>query len=238
MLGRPAVGLSAIEAYLAGEHSDHTTARFRPFALNMKAWMLRGVGELGAAAELNAAAAQAVDSAVVAEPEVHARLDLVETALLAGDCDRAAGLLSQVQLQPLDSGTMVWHQRERHGLLVARIALAGGDRAGAATAATQVCGWAAARGSTRHELVARLLVACAGVVGDTDGGGPAAVADLLTQLDRTSRMEAWRWTALAAQHLGVDRWWTLAQRQVDALAEAAGPHATTLRTFARRLLVP
>ena len=150
-----------------------------------------------------------------------------------------AGLLSQVELQPLDSGTMVWHQRERHGLLVARIALASGDRAGAATAATQVCASAAARGSTRHELVARLLVACAGVIGHTDPGdhtGPAAVADLLTQLDRTSRMEAWRWTALAARHLGVNRWWALAQRQVDALAGAAGPHATTLRAFARRTL--
>ncbi|HEX6405160.1 MAG TPA: AAA family ATPase [Pseudonocardiaceae bacterium] len=236
MLGRPAAGLAAIEAYLAGEHPDHTAARFRPFALNMQAWMLRGVGELDAAAELNAAAVEAVDSAAVSEPEVHARLDLVETALLAGDCDRAAGLLSQVELQPLDSGTMVWHQRERHGLLVARIALAGGDRAGAATAATQVCVSAAARGSTRHELVARLLVACAGVTGDADRVGPVEAADLLTGLDRTSKMEAWRWTALAAQHLGIDRWWSLAQRQVDALAEATGPYATTLRTVARRRL--
>lgn len=230
MLGRPAAGLAAIDAYLAGEHPDHTAARFRPFALNMQAWMLRGVGELAAAAELNDAAAQAIGSAVVAEPEVHARLDLVETALLAGDVDRAAGLLSQVELQPLDTGTMVWHQRERHGLLVARIALAAGDRAGAATAATQVCGAAAGRGSTRHELVARLLAVCAGA-GNAE---PAVVADLLTRLDRTSRMEAWRWTALAAQHLGVDRWWILAQRQVDALAAAAGPHASTLRSFARR----
>jgi DNA-binding SARP family transcriptional activator len=232
MLGRPAAGLAAIEAYLAGEHPDHTAARFRPFALNMQAWMLRGVGELGAAAELNAAAAQAVDSAAVAEPEVHARLDLVETALQAGDVGRAADLLSEVQLQPLDSGTMVWHQRERHGLLTARIALAGGDRAAAATAATQVCVEAAARGSTRHELVARLLMACAGAGSES----PAEVAELLTRLDGTSRMEAWRWTALAAQYFGVERWRTLAQRQVDALAGAAGPHAPTLRAFARRWL--
>ena len=125
------------------------------------------------------------------------------------------------------SGTACWLHAPR---------LAGGDRAGAATAATQVCVSAAARGSTRHELVARLLVACAGVTGDADRVGPVEVADLLTGLDRTSKMEAWRWTALAAQHLGIDRWWSLAQRQVDALAEAAGPYATTLRTVARRRL--
>jgi DNA-binding SARP family transcriptional activator len=262
MLGRPAAGLAAIEGYLARQHPDHTAARFRPFALNMQAWMLRGMGELGAGAELNAAAAQNVDPAAAAEPQVHAHLDLVETALLLGEVDRAARLLSTVELQPLDSGTMVWHQRERHGLLTARIALAAGDRAGAATAAAEVCASAAGRGSTRHELVARLLGACAvaggnvllagGTVrpgGGTEptvrpGGGteptvtnhdagPAAVADLLTRLDRTSGLEAWRWTALAAQYLGVDRWWGLAERQVDVLAGRAGQHAVTLCSFAR-----
>ncbi|PZS22070.1 MAG: hypothetical protein DLM61_26705 [Pseudonocardiales bacterium] len=92
-----------------------------------------------AAAERNAAAAQTVDPAAPAEPEIQGRLDLVDIALLSGEVDRAARLLSQVELQPLDSGTMVWHQRERHGLLTARIALAAGDRAGAAGAATEVC---------------------------------------------------------------------------------------------------
>jgi DNA-binding SARP family transcriptional activator/tetratricopeptide (TPR) repeat protein len=239
MLGRPATGLAAIEDYLARQHPDHTAARFRPFALNMQAWMLRGVGELGMAAERNAAAAQTVDPAVPAEPEVQGRLDLVDIALLRGEVDRAARLLSRVELQPLDSGTMVWHQRERHGLLTARIALAAGDRAGAAGAATEVCAWAAGRGSIRHELVARLLAACAVAGADSssdDSAGRAAVADLLTRLDRTSGLEAWRWTALAAQHLGVDRWWALAERQVDVLAGRSGERATTLRGFARRWL--
>ncbi|MGH3984081.1 MAG: hypothetical protein ACRDST_15715, partial [Pseudonocardiaceae bacterium] len=233
MLGRPTAGLAAIESYLAQQHPDYTTARFRPFALNMQAWMLRGVGELGTGAERNAAAIEAVDPVVIAEPEVHARLDLVETALLAGEVDRATRLLAQVELQPLDSGTMVWHQRERHGLLTARIALAGGDQAGAARVAAEVCAAAAGRGSARHELVARLLVACAS---PGDGTGPAAVAELLTRLDRTSGLEAWRWTALAAECFGVDWWWDLAERQVDALAGRAGPHAATLRDFARRWL--
>jgi DNA-binding SARP family transcriptional activator/tetratricopeptide (TPR) repeat protein len=239
MLGRPVTGLAAIEDYLARQHPDHTAARFRPFALNMQAWMLRGVGALGAAAECNAAAARTVDPAAPAEPEVQARLDLVDIALLSGEVDRAARLLSRVELQPLDSGTMVWHQRERHGLLAARIALAAGDRAGAAGAATEVCASAAGRGSLRHELVARLLVACAvaGAASSPDDGAErAAVADLLSRLDRTSGLEAWRWTALAAQHLGVDRWWGLAERQVDVLAGRSGEHAATLRGFARRCL--
>ncbi|MBA2473433.1 MAG: hypothetical protein H0V41_14770, partial [Pseudonocardiales bacterium] len=101
------------------------------------------------------------------------------------------------------------------------------------------CASAAGRGSIRHELVARLLVACAVAgAGSTpgDGAGRAAVADLLTRLDRTSGLEAWRWTALAAQHLGIDRWWDLAERQVDVLAGRSGEHAATLRSFARRWL--
>jgi tetratricopeptide (TPR) repeat protein len=237
MLGRPATGLAAIEAYLARDQPSYTAARFRPFALNMQAWMLRGTGELGAAAELNAAAIEAVDPAMVAEPEVHARLDLVESALLTGDADEAARLLSRVELQPLDSGTMVWHQRERHGLLTARIALAAGDRAGAATAAAAVCASAAGRGSTRHELVAGLLAACAvNGPGPEDGAEVAAVAELLTRLDRISGLEAWRWTALAARQFGVDRWWDLAERQVGVLAGRADQHAATLRRFARRWL--
>jgi hypothetical protein len=151
----------------------------------------------------------------------------------------AARLLSRVELQPLDSGTMVWHQHERHGLLTARIALAAGDRAGAAGAATEVCASAAGRGSIRHELVAWLLAACAAAGADSssdDSAGRAAVTDLLTRPDRTSGLEAWRWTALAAQHLGVDRWWALAERQVEVLAGRPGEHATTLRGFARRWL--
>ncbi|PZS21335.1 MAG: hypothetical protein DLM60_06810 [Pseudonocardiales bacterium] len=144
MLGCPATGLAAIEAYLARQHPDHTAARFRPFALNMQAWML--------------------------------------PAAVPGRAP-AAG-------------------RRHDGLASARAARAADrpDRAGRR------------RPSRRR------------------GGGHRGV-----RLGRRARQHPAR-TGGPAACRGVDRWWSLAERQVDVLAGRSGEHAATLRGFARRWL--
>jgi hypothetical protein len=225
---RPAEQLGVLVSRLRRLHGPDAVQRTDGYATSLVAVDLTEFEARTADAQARLAAGE-VGAALAS---ARAGLELADAGPLAAvDAARRGGpvarLLSRVELQPLDSGTMVWHQHERHGLLTARIALAAGDRAGAAGAATEVWASAAGRGSIRHELVAWLLAACAVAGADSssdDSAGRAAVTDLLTRLDRTSGLEAWRWTALAAQHLGVDRWWALAERQVEVWP--GGPAST------------
>lgn len=201
---------------------------------NLRGWVLRGVGQLAAADEQHAAALAWNDFPGVAEPHTHAGLDLVESAVLRGDADEARARLALVQLQPDDSGTMVWHQRERHGLLTGRIALLEHRFPDAEEAAAGVLE-SAARGSRRHELTARALLVCSRAAAG-DPADPAEVERVLDALEQVAGMEAWRYTALAARHLGVPLWEDRAERQVAALAGRAGEHGEGLRRFATRWL--
>jgi DNA-binding SARP family transcriptional activator len=233
MLGRPVDALAALDAAERSRDADTPALqRMIPVLHNMRGWVLRGVGQLAAADEQHAAALAWNQFPGLAEPHAQACLDLVESAVLAGDADDARVRLARAQLQPEGGGTMVWHQRERHGLLTARIALLERRFPDAEEAAAGVL-QSAGRGSQRHELAARVLLVCSRA---GDPADPADVERVLDALERVAGMEAWRYTALAARHLGVPRWADRAERQVAALAGGAGEHGDGLLRFAARWL--
>ena len=202
---------------------------------NMAAWLLRGMGELAPADDLNTAAVELERFPGISEPQAHGALDLVESALLAGDPAEAERRLARVALQSPDDGTMVWRQLERRDLLAAQLALAEGSWTRAGALAAEVARSAAARGSRRHELVARLLEDCARARAG-EPPDPARVEAVLAGLAEVAGLEAWRWTGLAAASFGLDPWWDLAGRQVAALARRAGDHADGFAAHAGRWL--
>jgi hypothetical protein len=235
MLGRPVEALAALDAAerLAGGENPGLQ-RVSGGMHNMRGWVLRGVGRLGAADDEHAAALAWQDFPSLAEPHAQASLDLVESAVLTGDADEAHARLARVRLQPADGGTMVWHQQERLALLTARIALLERRFGDAEEAAAGVLS-SAARGSRRHDLVARVVLAAARA-GAGDPVDPAALEAALRALEGVAGLEAWRWTALAARHVGVPGWADRAEQQVVALAGRAGEHGNALRRFADRWL--
>ena len=236
MLGRPAEALRAIEAFQRAPHIDGLHRdRFDGLRRNMAAWLLRGMGELAPADDLNTAAVELERFPGISEPQAHGALDLVESALLAGDPAEAERRLARVALQSPDDGTMVWRQLERRDLLAAQLALAEGSWARAGALAAEVARSAAARGSRRHELVARLLEDCARARAG-EAPDPARVEAVLAGLAEVAGLEAWRWTGLAAASFGLDPWWDLAGRQVAALARRAGDHADGFAAHAGRWL--
>ena len=115
---------------------------------------------------------------------------------------------------------------------------------------------AAGRGSRRHEVAARLVMAIAAAKSAAGAGagraaktaassgaesaGPVVAADvnevelLLGELDQLAGLEAWRWTADAADAFGVDRWRQVADQRLATLAAAAGDRAAALTTWAGR----
>jgi DNA-binding SARP family transcriptional activator/tetratricopeptide (TPR) repeat protein len=236
MLGRPDEAMRALEAYRASPViTGLTRARFVGVAMNMAAWLLRGMGELAAAEDSNLAAVAQTDFPGISEHQAHGALDLVEHALLIGDPAEAERRLARVELQPVDRGTMVWRQRERRELLRAQLAFGAGEWDRVREIAAAVERSAAARGSRRHELVARLLDRC----GRARAGEPAHPAEVEATLDALARvagLEAWRWTGLAAASLGVDAWWDRAAVQAAGLARRSGVRGDRLATFAERWL--
>jgi hypothetical protein len=236
MLGRPDEAMRALEAYQASPViTGLTRARFVGVAMNMAAWLLRGMGELAAAEDSNLAAVAQTDFPGISEHQAHGALDLVEHALLVGDPAGAERRLARVELQPLDGGTMVWRQRERHELLQAQLAFCAGEWDRAQEIAAAVERSAAARGSRRHELVARLLGRCARAQAD-EPADPAEVEATLDALARVAGLEAWRWTGLAAASLGVDAWWDRAAAQAAGLARRSDARGDRLAAFAERWL--
>jgi DNA-binding SARP family transcriptional activator len=232
MLGRPAEAMRALEAYRASPViTGLTRARFEGVAMNMAGWLLRGMGDLGPAEDSNLAAAALEDFPGISEPQAHAGLDLVEHALLAGDPVEAERRLARVRLQPPDGGTMVWRQRERQELLRAQLLLGEGALTRAREIAAEVERSAAARGSRRHELVARLLDRFARRRSD-ERPDPAEVEATLAALARVAGLEAWRWTGLAAATFGIDAWWVRAGAQAAALARNSGERGDRLAAFA------
>jgi DNA-binding SARP family transcriptional activator len=160
--GRVDEALTATAALLAAmEGGGDLGARYLPAARNYRAWVLRSVGRAGEADELNERARSATTAARMEEPFNQGTLDLADGALCAGDLDRAAALMAELRALDRPDTVMGWHQRERAGTLSARLALAAGRPAEAATLARSVAAEAAARGSVRHARVAAVVATLA-----------------------------------------------------------------------------
>jgi DNA-binding SARP family transcriptional activator len=238
--GQIPAAFDAVEAFhryavAAGEQGE----RFTVAADNIRSWLLRGVGRLSEAAAVTASALDRAGSAeaggAMSEPRAAALLDGFDSALLAGDLVAADAARSSALALRAATGTMMWHHRQRYGVLCARLALRTGAADEAVGLARAVREDAELRGSPRYGALAIALEATAAAV----GGQPvdhAAVDRALHDLDRCAALEAWRATAELAAATRVDRWWRDAERRVDALVARADGHGSTLARHAAATL--
>ncbi|HEY6539039.1 MAG TPA: AAA family ATPase, partial [Candidatus Dormibacteraeota bacterium] len=94
MLGRADEALAALET-LEADVARMGAHRWQARPLNLRGWIVRNLGELGQADELNRAAIEAARAQGLDEPLANGLLDLASGRLLADDFDGAGGLLGQ-----------------------------------------------------------------------------------------------------------------------------------------------
>jgi len=225
-LGRADEALRAVDV-LDAEVERTGTGRWAGRADNTRGWILRGLGERGAAREANERGLELSTAIAMAEPMAHAHLDLASAALLDGDLDGATAEVAAAQLVGR-THALAWRHLLRARLYEAEIALARGDAAVAAEAAGEVEAEARRIGTARYVALAGVLRATAlAQVGEPVD--PASVDRLLAELPRVAGLEAWRVTAQLAAAAGSDRWWDVADARVAELVACAGDHAATLQ---------
>ena len=215
--GRPADGMAAYEtAQAAARAGGEPGLRFLAANDNTRSWILRCVGRLDEADDINQRVFETTDSPPMMEMRCAAALDLLEGRLLADDLDGAAGAIDRARIVDGFNGTMAWHHRQRFSVQQARFAQATGAPERAVELASAVVEDAIARGTRRYELLARAVL---------------ADLDVLLPLERVAGMEVWHVTAELAARTGVDELWRDAERRAGALVAAAGPYAESLRVW-------
>jgi DNA-binding SARP family transcriptional activator len=207
--------------------------RYRPAALNFRAWLLAAAGRR---ADADACSERSIDLAnTLQEPRVHAQLDLARTALDAGEVDAAARSLDRVVIPADEQGTMVWHQRHRLDLLVADVQLHRGAHRRAAAAAVAVAEDAGQRGAARASALARALV----LEARARAGEPPSeqvVQALAGDLAPVAGLERWRIAARLASATGWSWLWDRAVAWAAELAEHSGDDAAGVRAMTHREL--
>ena len=202
------------------------SSRYLASVANMRSWGLAAAGERDEARTCSERARD--NSQAFGEPRAHATLDLAQLSLDDGDLSEAQGWLDRAEV-PVhdDDGTMVWHQRQRVGLLAARIAWRTGDVDATEAAAQTVLDDARRRGSARPAAQAELLVVLARLRrGDTVE--PGRLDRVLASHDQVAGLEAWRATAEAAALTGDHRLADAARRRATLLVDRSGDHAPSL----------
>jgi hypothetical protein len=172
-----------------------------------------------------------LSNAGLAEAYWVAVLDLIDGRLLAGDADGARRRL--IDAAALDSwdGTMAWHQRQRLGLLRARLALLDGEPEKGWELADAVRIDAAGRGTRRYELLAAAWRACCDPQGDRE-----QIGAIVHGLQGCAQLEGWRLTAVLAERLAVDEWRTVAERMAGSVIASSGPYRDSAARWVERVL--
>ncbi|MFP5319842.1 MAG: ATP-binding protein [Acidimicrobiia bacterium] len=198
-------------------------ARFAAPAANVRAWILRWSGRGDDADDRNHHALEATgghggpSADAFAEAHYVALLDLADGRALRGDWAAAAALCDQLDAVDSWEGTMAWHQRHRLGVLRARLALADGDGARAASLASAVAEDAAERGASRYEFMARAMA------GIADPTIPAESLETVVEgLGRCAVLDGWPLLAALAAARRSDRWRAQAERLAAAVVAGAG----------------
>ncbi len=231
-LGRVAEALEACDRFdRAIERSGAAGVRFRPTAANGRSWLLRWSGRPG---EADVCTDRAIElgRAVFEEAWYAGLLDRADGRLLARDLDGAAAIVDE--LSPIDvwAGTMAWHQRHRHGLLSARLALARGDADTAAALADAVAADAGARGARRYELLAQAFAALAS---GRAAAEPERLDGVVTDLAGCASLDGWWLVDALGRAAGVDRWRREAAARATAVVQAS-PHRAETGSFVERIL--
>lgn len=218
--------LASVDRWEASlEDLDEGAARYRSAAANMRAWALGGVGAWDEARASSERAREG--TAAFEEPRAHATLDLVQQCLDAGDEVAAAMWLDRAEIASSDdAGTMVWHQRQRVGLLTARLAWRTGDLDATEEAAQVVFDDARQRGSARTAILAELLVLLARARRGHEVGEDRWQRVLVGH-DRMAGLEAWRASAQVAALTGCSEHVQATRRRAALLVERAGDRAGT-----------
>lgn len=227
MLGRPDEALRILDV-LDADIERMGAWRWAPRTRNVRAWVLRGLGEAERANELNAEAIAGSQGAAMLESHTHAVLDLADGRLQAGDLGGAKELLERGAELAAGEFSFSWRLRLRARLLRARVMAAGGDFADAVGEAQRLVRDASGQGAVRYAVQATLLASSAGRRAGM-AVQLAAVDQALERLPRLAGLEAWRLTAEVADAFGSPLWRELAGRQAGALLAYAGPHAGRLR---------
>lgn len=233
-LGRPAEALAALDRMYAAIDDQHAL-RFRGAAHNFRSWLLRNLGALGEADDLNQLARDLGREATRGEVAEHTLLDLADGRLRANDLAGAEALLAELGATASTGSAFAWRRALRQRLLGARLAVVTGEHATALSIVESLDEAARAARSPRYVALAALLGARARA-GLGRSVEPDEIAGAVAALDRLAGVEAWWLTAEVAEALDVDAWRRLAERRAARLAAAAGDRGDDLRRYARRLL--
>ncbi len=234
MLGQADEALATLDT-LTADVARMGAQRWTPRPLNLRAWIVRNLGAIGEADELNRAALDAARPQGLAEPLANSLLDLASGRLFVGDLDSTAGLLAEAASQAEADHAFRWRHQLRARLIRARLDLAGGDPLAALAGGESLAAEAGQLGAPRCEVQARLVAAMAA----HQSGAPIdreAVHRLLLRLDDVAGLEAWWITGEVARVFDVAAWADLAGRRVTALHRRAGGYGAALaRAAAPRL---
>lgn len=233
-LGRVDEALAALDI-LSLDVTRMGALRWTARPSNLRGWIVRNLGSLTEADELNHAAIESAEPLGLTEPLANALLDLASGRLMVGDPDGARALLDDADRLGDAPHAFRWRHQLRARLLRGRLGLAVGELERARTIADGLAEDAAVLGLPRYEVQARLVAAQA-VAGTSDAPDLDSVGRLLTRLGVVAGLESWWITADVAHAYGVEAWLALAERRVGALLQVAGPYASSLELRAGQLV--
>ncbi|MCU1346172.1 MAG: putative DNA-binding protein [Acidimicrobiia bacterium] len=235
MLGRPdeaLVTLDRMDADIARMDAHRWGCR----AHNVRGWVLRNLGAISEAHDLNHLAVEEARSVDLVEAAANGLLDLVCGEQLRGRHAQAWELLDQADRLAEGQHAFVWRHRMRARLLRARSCLAEGELGQALEFAGALAADAGRDGIVRYEVQARLVEASA----LRRSGRAVNLDQVALDLDRLTQvagLEAWWITAGVAEVFGADAWYRLAEQRATYLMSRAGPHGASLTALVENVLV-
>ena len=230
MLGHVAEALSALDL-LTLEVCAAEVAQFGPNGANLRAAILVTMGDMEAADAINLKELEEARAGHL-RPLLEASLiGLGESRLAAGARRSSMRYLADATHSRVGPYPFRWQQRGRTRLLLARLELAAGKIERALAAARELRVESTRSGDAVRECAASLLEAeaqaASGVAIDL------TIGDALTRSADLLGGESWRLTARLAQLTGNPALSALAERQLEDLIGASGPHAEGVRRSAR-----
>lgn len=231
MLGQVAEALSALDL-LSFEIGAAEIAQFGPDGANLRAAILVTMGDMEAADLINLKELEGARAGHL-RPLLEASLvGLGESRLAAGARRSSMRYLADAAHARVGPYPFRWQQRGRTRLLQARLELAAGKFERAVAAARELLVESTRSGDAVRVCAASLLeaeaLAAAGEAVDIK-----AVGDALKRSTEVLGGEGWRLTARLANLTRNAAWTALAERQLEELIKASGPHAEGVRRFAR-----
>ena len=206
-----------------------SSVRYGGLSLTYRSWILRNLGDTGAADIARAG----IERAPTPEIRAQSLLDLADTLTGAGggpgDVHGARVALDDA-IAALDTRWFHnrWRAEQRCGVITARLHLATGNADAALTAARATAEAAGARGDARYAVLGRLVAARAAArIGE--GIDVDALDADLSGLHHVAGLEAWWMAADVAADTGSELAAVIARQSAMRLVLEAGEHAPQLR---------